>query len=118
MAQATPGTYYTVKLGDFISTIADQAYGDPSQWLVIYNANKQVIGLDANNIYPGQVLFIPALQTPAITTYTVQSGDTPSSVAQRFYGNANQWQKIYNANKQVIGTNPNIIHPGQVLVIP
>ena len=118
MAQVIPGTDYTVKSGDSISWIAEQAYGDPSQWQVIYNANRRVIGPSAGDIRPGQVLFIPVLQTPEVTTYTVQSGDTPSSIAQHFYGDANQWQKIYDTNKQVIGPNPDIIHPGQVLVIP
>lgn len=41
-----------------------------------------------------------------------------SGIAKHFYGDANQWSKIYNANKGLIGANPNLIHPGQVLVVP
>jgi nucleoid-associated protein YgaU len=52
------------------------------------------------------------------TNYTVQSGDTLSSIAQRAYGDANQWPKIYDANRQVIGNDPNLIRPGEVLYIP
>lgn len=53
------------------------------------------------------------------TIYTVQQGDTLSSIAQRFYGDANQWQKIYDyCNSQVIGQDPNVISPGEVLFIP
>ena len=53
------------------------------------------------------------------TIYTVQQGDTLSSIAQRFYGDANQWQKIYDyCNSQVIGQDPNVIRPGEVLFIP
>ncbi len=48
------------------------------------------------------------------TTYTVKSGDNLSRIAQK-YGTT--WQKIYNDNKDVIGSNPNLIRPGQVLVI-
>lgn len=33
------------------------------------------------------------------------------------YGNPNRWRDIYNANRNQI-SNPNLIHPGQVLVIP
>jgi LysM domain len=58
-----------------------------------------------------------AQPTPAI--YTVQPGDTLSSIAQRFYGDGNQWHKIYDyTNKQVIGPDPNLIRPGEVLYIP
>ena len=39
-------------------------------------------------------------------------------IAAHFYGNGANWPKIYQANKALIGSNPNRIHPGQVLVIP
>jgi len=39
-------------------------------------------------------------------------------IAQHYYGNGADWPKIYNANKGKIGSNPNLIHPGTVLVIP
>lgn len=54
---------------------------------------------------------------PAQHTYTVQPGDNLTRIATRFYGNSN-WQKIYDANRGVIGGNPNLIRPGQVIVIP
>ena len=41
-----------------------------------------------------------------------------SGIAQKEYGNAGLWTLIYNANKALIGANPNKIRPGQVLVIP
>lgn len=50
--------------------------------------------------------------------YTVQSGDSLSKIAKKHYGNANDWRKIYNANKQTIGDNPDLIRPGQRFVIP
>lgn len=51
---------------------------------------------------------------PSYQTYTVRPGDNLSKIAQK-YGTT--WQKIYNDNKSVIGSNPNLIRPGQVLVI-
>lgn len=53
---------------------------------------------------------------PAATTHTVASGDTLSSIARK-YGKAD-WKAIYNANKDVIGDDPNRIRVGQVLKIP
>ena len=39
-------------------------------------------------------------------------------IAQHFYGDGSKWPTIYNANRATIGPNPNLIHPGQVLVVP
>ncbi len=55
---------------------------------------------------------------PANQTYTVVSGDCLWNIAKRFYGNGSLYTVIYNANQGVIGGNPNLIYPGQVLVIP
>jgi hypothetical protein len=49
------------------------------------------------------------------TTYTVQSGDTLSGIAASFYGDATKWTVIYTMNRDVVGPNPNLIFPGQVL---
>lgn len=51
-------------------------------------------------------------------TYTVVRGDCLWNIAKRFYGNGAEYTKIYNANKGVIGGNPNLIYAGQVLTIP
>lgn len=51
-------------------------------------------------------------------TYTVVRGDCLWNIAKKFYGSGAQYTKIYNANKGVIGGNPNLIYPGQVLTIP
>jgi nucleoid-associated protein YgaU len=48
-------------------------------------------------------------------TYTVKSGDTLSKIGQH-HGVA--WREIYEANKDVIGDNPDKILPGQTLRIP
>jgi len=54
--------------------------------------------------------------TPA-RKYTVRPGDSLSKIAQQF-GVPGGWQQLYAANKAVIGGNPNVIKPGQVLVLP
>ncbi len=49
--------------------------------------------------------------------YTVQRGDTLSSIARRFYGSTADWNRLFQANRSVL-RNPNVIFPGQVLQIP
>ena len=50
-------------------------------------------------------------------TYTVVKGDCLWNIAKRFYGNGAEYSTIYDANRDVIGGNPNLIYPGQVLII-
>jgi nucleoid-associated protein YgaU len=50
-------------------------------------------------------------------TYTVKKGDSLSKIAKRVYGDAKQWHKIHEANRDIID-NPDLIHPGQVLKLP
>jgi nucleoid-associated protein YgaU len=50
-------------------------------------------------------------------SYTVRPGDTLSKISQQFYGNANRYMKIFDANRDVL-TDPNKIEPGQSLQIP
>jgi nucleoid-associated protein YgaU len=51
-------------------------------------------------------------------TYTIKKGDSLWKIAKRVYGDGGKWRTIYDANKKVIGKNPNLIYPGQKLVIP
>ena len=99
-------TTYTVKAGDTLSGIASK-YGTTYQELARINniANPNVI-------YPGQVIKINGGTVEKI--YTVKSGDTLSGIAKK-YGTT--WQKLYEKNKSVIGNDPNLIKPGQVLKI-
>ena len=50
-------------------------------------------------------------------TYVVVSGDSLSKIAKREYGNANDWPRIFEANKDIL-KDPNKIYPGQKLKIP
>ena len=50
-------------------------------------------------------------------SYTVVKGDSLSKIAQREYGDSKQWTRIFEANRDII-TDPDLIHPGQVLRLP
>jgi nucleoid-associated protein YgaU len=59
----------------------------------------------------------PPAESPGPEIYVVQSGDSLSAIAQRLYGDANAYTRIFEANRDKI-SDPNLIHPGQELVIP
>lgn len=55
--------------------------------------------------------------TNTTKTHTVVSGDTLRKLARCYYGDGDQWEKIFNANTDKI-KNPNKIYPNQVFIIP
>jgi nucleoid-associated protein YgaU len=62
----------------------------------------------------------PLVQEPGsmgIEKYTVQKNDTLQKISQHFYGTTKKWNKIYEANKDVL-KGPNKIYPGQVINVP
>ena len=80
--------------------------------------------VDFSNVQSGASSTAPAaaprdvpVAAPATRTYTVKAGDSLSKIAEREYGDASQWKKIHEANKDTI-KNPDLIHPGQTLRLP
>ncbi|CAN5322848.1 hypothetical protein BH18GEM1_BH18GEM1_12270 [soil metagenome] len=76
---------------------------------------------DFSNVQSGGSSTAPA-QKPEKTgigqkTYTVQSGDSLWKIAERHYGDGNRWRQIFEANQDQI-EDPDVIHPGQTLMIP
>jgi len=49
--------------------------------------------------------------------HTVQNGESLSKIAKHYYDNASKYTAIFEANRDVL-KNPDLIHPGQELVIP
>ncbi|RIL85063.1 LysM peptidoglycan-binding domain-containing protein, partial [Staphylococcus equorum] len=111
------GSTYTVRSGDTLSSIAAR-YGTS------YTNIMRLNGLSSTMIYPGQTLKVsgratttspsrPAPTRPisgAQSTYTVQAGDSLSSIAAR-YGTT--YQNIMNLN----GLTSFLIFPGQTLKV-
>jgi nucleoid-associated protein YgaU len=56
---AAESRMYTVKSGDTLSKIAQEVYGEASKYQQIFEANRPMLK-DPDEIYPGQVLRIPA----------------------------------------------------------
>lgn len=55
-----------------------------------------------------------------VAEHTVTAEDSLSAIALKYYGSAakEKYMAIYEANKETIGDNPNVIKPGMVLKIP
>jgi nucleoid-associated protein YgaU len=51
-------------------------------------------------------------------THVVKSGDTLTGLAKKYYGDPNKYMIIYEANKEVIGDDPDLIIDGTELIIP
>ena len=70
---------------------------------------------DFSDVQGGSSSTAPKADQPR--TITVQAGDSLSKIAKRELGDANKWHAIFEANRDKI-TNPDLIHPGQVLTLP
>lgn len=69
-------------------------------------ANLRVAGTSAQDLADKSVQY-----------YLIQSGDNLSKIAKAFYGDANKYPAIFDANREVI-KNPDLIFPGQKIRIP
>lgn len=84
---------------------------------------KKARKADFSNVQSGGSSTAPRAATPAsrpIETekkYTVVAGDSLSKIASREYGDASEWRRIYDANRDIV-KDPDLIHPGQQLRIP
>lgn len=83
-----------------------------SSFVAVHPAEASVT-LDAQTL-PYYQVYDNVHQEARPLVYTVRSGDTLSSIAQRF---GMDWKVLYCANEKVIGSNPDRIDPGQKLVI-
>lgn len=109
-----PATHQ-VTSGETLWSIANQYYGNGEKWSEIAAENKLS---NSGTIEVGQTLNIPLEKTSASgKSYAVNKGDSLWNIAKATYGDGMRWTEIYQANINLI-TNPNLIYPGQTLVLP
>lgn len=92
--------YYTLEFTEY----RDQEYRESIDLNSIPTASE----LKASQRPP----IVNKTETSGAKTYTVNAGDSLSKV----FGA--KWREVYEANRSVIGANPNVIRPGQKLVVP
>ena len=119
-------TIYVVKEGDNLWEIAESIYGSGYNWVDIAAESKLV---DPDGLAIGQELTIPKTEAKPMTVqidkpagetitdsqYTIIKGDHLWAIAVRAYGDGYRWVEIARENNI---TNPNLIHPGNILSLP
>lgn len=130
----TEASTYTVQAGDSLWSIAVAKLGQGERYEEISALNQLP---DPNQLRVGQTLELPASTTPPATqvspvpspttvspdltpvaTHVVQKGESLWSIAQEYLGSPLAWPQLYQANRDLIGPNPDLIYPGQELQLP
>lgn len=90
----------------------------PLGTLEVYEESQSGDGSELGKVVV-PIIFGRALLDPyhGFAQVTVISGDTLAKIAQHWYGDASQFPRIFEANRNQL-SNPNLIFPGQVLRIP
>ena len=127
---------YTVQKGDSTWKLAQRFLGNGYRYVEIEKANNlkhnqhlevgQVLNITKTAANTSEKVTAPGTQTEQQVTqptnsgksYTVKAGDTLWSIAQAQLGSNYRWSELYKLNKQVVGTNPGLIYPGQSLTLP
>ncbi len=114
---------YRVSAGDSLSAISMKAYGNFDYWPVLAKvnniANPDVIFVDSTVKIPAKVEADAMKADLTAAKYTVSSGDTLFTIAEKLYGDGSKWTLLDKANN--IGRLPNgnpLIFAGNVLVVP
>jgi nucleoid-associated protein YgaU len=122
-APAAP-TSYTIRAGDCLWNIAKDQLGAPTRWSEIYKMNSDLLGSNPSMIHPGTTINLPgnggeiAASGAEHGTYIVKAGDNLWDISKHVNGDGSKWGEIYNLNKDIIGSNPSLILPGQHLQLP
>lgn len=115
-AVSTKMNVVIVKPGDSLWKLATERLGNGLRWHELLSVNPDL--RDPNHIEAGSQILLPASVAPVrtATKYTVRHGDTLSGIAQAQLRHANSWSCIAQANPAI--RDANLIHEGQVLLLP
>ncbi len=121
---------HIIKTGDTYTSIAQEWFGDGTKWTLIAKENPTV---DPARLKIGQKIYLPpkdaaaakSASGPAATPeivpaegeliYTVQEGDTLSSIARQHYNDPAKWKDIYDLNRKIIGSDAGALQVGTKL---
>jgi nucleoid-associated protein YgaU len=103
---------FQVTVKDGVATISGEAAStEAKEKAVLMVGNLQGVSqVNADNLTAPET-------AGKVEYYVIKSGDTLSAIAQKFYGKASAYPRIFEANREVI-KNPDLIYPGQKIRIP
>lgn len=142
----SPAETYTVQAGDSSWSVAEFLLGDGRLYPAIEKLNNlahnqylevgQIIHIpsqDSVQILSGRSKITPAvsIEVPTeeasikqttktsenVVRYEVKSGDCLWTITEQHLGSPYNWVQVYENNKHSIGANPDLIHPGMVLLL-
>jgi nucleoid-associated protein YgaU len=99
----------------FIKGAAPSLQAANKVWDEIKRVNPKADDITAD--FPVDTSLQPQQGSSGGRTYKVKAGDTLSKISKEFYGSANEYMKIFEANRDQL-TNPDNIRVGQELKIP
>lgn len=119
---------YTVKIGDTLSSISANYYGDNSKAGAIRSANKEAFEATKGQLADGMQLVLPEklgtktrIAAPTAnageTLYVVMHGDSLSKIAKDTYGTEKKVAEIFARNADRM-SDASKLFPGQVIVLP
>jgi nucleoid-associated protein YgaU len=125
---------YSWQPGDSFARVSERYYGSPLHVGRLRKANE---GVDEKSLQPGAKILVPVLASafaanapaqPAPVAapesrwtgglYEVAAGEVLGTISMKVYGTSKKWKKIYDANRDVIGDDPNRLRVGTKLRIP
>lgn len=80
---------------------------------IIWDKIKEIGGQNPSDIMAN----IKVADESVYHRHTVKSGETLGKIAQHYFKDASKYQSIFKANSDIL-KNPDLIHPGQELIIP
>jgi nucleoid-associated protein YgaU len=119
LAAAIVGTALGVALGSRQGgPLSSQTAAGARPTIVVSTAGVAVAPSASVVASPSPVATPSTVEVAGSSQYVVKPGDTLRSIAQDQYGDASQWPRIYDANRDVIGGNPDTLNAGTTLQIP
>lgn len=127
--ESTELLIYFAKEGDSTWKIAEEVLGDGQRYVEIEDLNEFAHN---QKLEVGQMVLVVKgssqdgfeidesidFQTEQVEEYTIQSGDCLWNIASQHLNDPYRWPEIYELNKEVIGSNPDLIYSGTQLQLP
>lgn len=113
------GALIGAALGTRQSPLASQGTAGARPTIVLATPAPPPVSIAASPS-PSAAAPAPGVASPSsgATMYEVQPGDTLRSIAEQQYGDATLWPRVYDANRDVIGPDPDALRAGMQLRLP